>query len=78
MDYIRVGLFIISKIKGLVNYELELLIDAKIYLVFYILFLKKANPNILVITQFQYKTKKENIFEIKKILKQKGNQYFIK
>ena len=69
MDYIKINLFIINKIKKLINYKLKLLANTKIYLFFYMLLLEKANFNILIATQFQYKTKKENIFEVKKILK---------
>ena len=34
LDYVKVGPFLIKEVKGLVNYELELPKDAKVYLVF--------------------------------------------
>ena len=48
LDYIKVGLFSIKKTKGLVNYKLNLLADAKIYLVFYVSLLKLVDFNILL------------------------------
>ena len=46
LNYIKVGLFLIKEVKGLVNYELELLKDAKVYPVFYISLLELADPSI--------------------------------
>ncbi len=40
LNYIKVGLFLIKKSKELINYKLNLLIDVKIYLIFYISLLK--------------------------------------
>lgn len=77
-DYIKDGLFRIAEIRGLINYKLELPPDAKIYPVFYILLLEKAPDYLLVATRMNYKLKKENIYKVEKILKEKNNQYFIK
>ena len=46
LDYIKVGPFLVIRNKGPVNYKLQLLPDAKIYLVFYILILELVDPNI--------------------------------
>jgi len=43
LDYVKVGLFSIKKAKELVNYELNLLADAKVHLVFYISLLELAD-----------------------------------
>jgi len=48
LDHVKVRLFFISKQILLVNYKLELPLDAKIYLVFYILLLEPADPETLV------------------------------
>jgi len=45
LDYIKVGLFLVIRNKGPVNYKLQLLPNAKIYLVFYILILELVDPN---------------------------------
>ena len=44
LDYIKLGLFRIRKILGLINYKLNLLKKMRIYLSFYILVLKLVNP----------------------------------
>ena len=43
LNYIRIGLFCVKAIKGLINYKLELPNNAKIFPVFYIFLFKKAN-----------------------------------
>ena len=48
LNYIKVRLFLILEVIGLVNYRLQLLVDARIYLVFYILLLKPVDPKIPV------------------------------
>ena len=50
------------------NYQLDLLVNIKIFLTFYILLLEKANNNKLIIITFGYEPKKKDIFKIKKIL----------
>ena len=68
LDYIKIGPFRIKAIKRPINYQLDLLINAKIFLIFYILLLKKANDNKLIIITFGYELKEKDTFEIKKIL----------
>ena len=68
LNYIKVGLFRIKAIKGLVNYQLNLLTDVKIFPTFHILLLEKANNNKPIITTFGYELKEENTFKVKKIL----------
>ena len=48
LNYIKIGLFLVKKIKKLINYFLDLLTDIKIYLIFYILLLKSADPRTLL------------------------------
>ncbi len=45
LDYIKVGPFLVIRNKGPINYKLQLLPDAKIHLVFYILILELVDPN---------------------------------
>ena len=68
LNHIKVGLFRIKIIKRPVNYQLNLLVNAKIFLTFYILLLKKASNNKLITTTFKYELKEKNTFEIEKIL----------
>jgi hypothetical protein len=48
LDNVKVRLFLILKQNGLVIYILELLLDAKIYLRFYVSLLEPANLEILL------------------------------
>ncbi len=45
LDHVKVGPFLVIKEKGPINFELQLLLDAKIHLVFYILILELVDPN---------------------------------
>ena len=65
----KVGPFLIKNIKGLINYKFQLPQEAKIYPVFYVLLLEKANNNELVATDFGYEPEEDNIYKIEKILK---------
>ena len=46
LDHVKVGLFLIKRVKGPVNYKLELLPDAKVYPVFHVSLLELVDPNI--------------------------------
>ena len=54
MDYVKVGLFLVKRRKGELNYKLDLPKDAKIHLVFYILLLEPAHLDTLLQTTFHY------------------------
>jgi hypothetical protein len=54
--------------KGPVNYELQLPPDAKIHLVFHILILEPADPNIPLQEIFYFQIEEENEFEAERIL----------
>ena len=68
LNHIRIGPFRIKTIKGLINYQLNLLADTKIFLTFHILLLEKANNNKPITITFGYELKEENTFKIEKIL----------
>jgi len=46
LNYVKVELFLVKKTKKLVNYELDLFKNVKVFLVFYILLLKSIDANI--------------------------------
>ncbi|MGH3055524.1 MAG: hypothetical protein ACRDL7_11165, partial [Gaiellaceae bacterium] len=46
LDYIKVGLFLIRRARGPVNYKLSLLPNTKVFPVFYISLLEKVDLNI--------------------------------
>jgi len=43
LNHIKVESFLVKKTKRLINYELDLLKNVKVFLIFYILLLKLAN-----------------------------------
>ncbi len=43
LNYIKIESFLVKKTKKSINYELDLLKNAKVFLVFYILLLKSTN-----------------------------------
>jgi hypothetical protein len=67
LDHVKVRPFFIQAQKGLVNYLLDLLKDAKVHLVFYISLLELANPRTLIQQEFHYQVKEDNKFKVKKI-----------
>lgn len=77
-DYIKIGLFFVNKQIKSVNYKLDLLPNTKIHSIFYVLLLKSIDSKTFIqdIFHFQYKKKDEN--EIKTILAQDDQRYFIK
>jgi hypothetical protein len=49
LDYLRIGPFRISEIRGLVIFKLDLLKKLRIYLIFYISLLEKALKNAKIV-----------------------------
>ncbi len=45
LDHVKVESFFIKEVKELVNYELDLSKNAKVFLIFYISLLKLVDPN---------------------------------
>jgi len=68
LDYIKVGPFSIKKAKGPVNYKLQLLADAKVHLVFYILLLELVDSTTPLQDTFYFYTEEETEFKVEKIL----------
>ena len=78
LDHVKVESFFIKTIKGRINYELNLLNDAKIFLVFHILILELTHSKTSIQITFRYQSQKDDEFEVKKILKKKGQEYLVK
>ncbi len=71
LNYVKVESFFVKKTKKSINYELDLLKDAKVFLVFYILLLELANSITPLQETFRYKAQKKSKYEVKKILEQR-------
>ena len=78
LNHKKVRLFFIKVIREEVSYKLHLLLNIKIYLMFYILLLKSANSSTSIQEIFYYQIQKEDKFKIKKILKKKDQYYLVK
>jgi hypothetical protein len=78
LNYVKIESFFIKEVKELVNYELDLPKNAKVFLVFHISLLESVDLNTSIQKTFHYYSQKENRFEIEKILEKKDQQYFVK
>ena len=78
LDHVKVGPFLIKKVRGSVNYELELLPDAKVHPVFHVSLLEPADSNTPLQETFHYKVEEETEFEVERILHQVGQKYLVK
>ena len=78
LDHVKVGSFLIKKVKRPFDYELNLPADAKIFPMFNIFLLEPANPDTPLAIIFRYHTGKKNEYEVEKILRQNGQNYFIR
>ncbi len=78
LNYVKIKLFFIKEVKELVNYELDLLKNARVFLVFYISLLESVDLSTSIQKTFHYKSQKKNRFEVKKILKKNDQQYLVK
>ncbi len=78
LNYIKVESFLIKKTKRLINYELDLPKDVKVFLVFYISLLELANSMTPLQDTFYFHPQEEEQYEVKKILQKEDQKYFIK
>ncbi len=77
LNYVKVKSFLIKKTKRSINYELDLLKNVKVFLVFYILLLKLTNSITSLQDTFYFHLQKEKQYKIEKILQQENQKYFI-
>ncbi len=78
LNHVKIESFFIKAVKRSINYELDLLKNAKVFLVFHISLLKSADSSTSIQKTFHYKAQKESRYEVKKILEQQGQNYLIK
>jgi len=78
LNHVKVELFFIKEVKESVNYELDLLKNARVFLVFHISLLKSADSSTSIQETFHYKPQKKNRFKVKEILKKNDQQYLVK
>jgi len=68
LNHVKIESFFIKKVKRLVNYELDLFKNVKVFLVFHISLLKLADFSTSIQKTFHYHPQKENRFEVERIL----------
>ena len=78
LDHVKVESFFIKDVRGLVNYELDLLVDAKVWLVFHVSLLESAHSETPIQTTFRYQKQESQEYEVEQILQQRGQQYLVK
>ena len=78
LNQIKIESFFIKAIKELVNYELKLSRNVKVFSIFHISLLKSTNSNTFIQDTFHYETQKEKKYKIKSILKKKDTKYLVK
>ena len=78
LDHVKVESFFIKVVKGRVNYELNLLVDAKVFPIFHVFILESAHLETSIQTTFHYKSQENQEYEVEQILQQQGQQYFVK
>ena len=78
LNHVKVGPFFIEKVKGPVNYQLQLSKDTKIHPVFHVSLLEPADPETPVQTTFCCKTQEDDEYKVEEILEQKGQNYLVK
>ena len=78
LDHVKVESFFIKEVKGRVNYELNLLIDARIFLIFHVFVLKSIHSKTSIQITFRYQSQKNQKYEVKQILRQQSQQYLVK
>jgi hypothetical protein len=78
LNYVKIESFFIKEVKKSVNYELDLLKNARVFLVFHISLLESVDPSTPIQKTFHYHSQKKNRFEIEKILEKKDQRYLVK
>jgi hypothetical protein len=78
LNHVKVESFLVKKTKKLVNYELDLPKNARVFLVFHISLLESANSITSLQNTFYFHSQKEEQYEVEEILRQEGQKYLIK
>jgi hypothetical protein len=78
LNHVKVESFFIKEVKKSVNYELDLLKNVRVFLIFHISLLKSVDLSTSIQETFHYYSQKENRFEVEKILKKKDQRYLVK
>ena len=78
LNNVKIESFYVKKIKESKTYELKLSKNIKIFSIFDIFLLESADPKTFIQKTFHFEEEKEEIYTMKKILKKRDQNYFIK
>ena len=78
LDHVKIESFFIKNVKEQINYELKLLVDARIFSIFHIFVLKSIHSNTSIQITFRYQSQKNQEYEVERILRRRDQQYLIK
>jgi hypothetical protein len=78
LDHVKVGPFLIKGQTGPVNYRVQLPSDTRKHQVFHISQLEPADPETPLQETFHQENFEDDVFEVEKILQQKGQQFLVK
>ena len=70
LDHVKVESFFIKIVKGRVNYELNFLANARIFLIFYVFVLELIHSKISIQITFRYQSQENQEYEVERILRQ--------
>jgi RNase H-like domain found in reverse transcriptase/Reverse transcriptase (RNA-dependent DNA polymerase)/Integrase zinc binding domain/Aspartyl protease/Chromo (CHRromatin Organisation MOdifier) domain len=77
LDHVKVGPFLVKKVKGPNNIELDLPKDARVHPVFHISLIEPADPETPLQETFRFKPDEEE-YDVEKIMDQQGSKYLVK
>ena len=78
LDHVKVESFFIKVVKGQINYELNLLVDARIFSIFHVFVLESIHSKTSIQTTFHYKSQENQEYEVEQILQQQDQRYLVK
>ena len=78
LNNVKIGSFYVKEVRKSKTYELKLSKNIKIFSVFDIFLLESADPKTSIQKTFHFEKEKEEIYTMKRILKKRDQNYFIK
>ena len=78
LDHVKIESFFIKIVKGRINYELNLFVNARIFFVFHISILELIHSKTSIQITFRYQSQEDKEFEVKTILKKEDQKYLVK
>ena len=78
LNHVKIESFFIKVVKNRINYELNFLVDARIFSIFHIFVLKSIHSKTLIQITFRYQSQENQEYEVEQILQQQSQHYLVK